>query len=454
MVKEENAKSDLLSSWKEIARYLGVDVRTCHRWERSFGLPIRRLGGGSRSRVFAHRGDLDRWLAERSGNHLFNGEKSSRPEFGKSVSRPFILAAILITAAVVIVFFLAWPKMALLLGGSGDPADFRIEGSILVILDAKGVETGRFDAGRPDLRPEPWFKRHFQRRQLVEAPYLPFIMFKDVLGDSDPEVLFAPVQNDEHDSGLLCCLDKRGRLLWAYETGRTIVTGLKPFVREYVIRGFDVADIDRDGRMEIVIISHYTHDFPTQVSLLDDEGKIESEYWNSGQLSDLIFLDLDGDGIEEILLIGQNNEYEKGCLVVLDPREIRGASHQETSDYAIEGMWPGTEKYYILFPWTDLDEVSKPGIAVNVIEVMGGQSLNLTIAPSMVSFELDFSMRLISPRLSHGTEILHRQAILEGRLSTPLNKAECLRKLASGLLWWDGDRWVSSPAQNKSWARR
>jgi hypothetical protein len=34
-----------LSSWKEIAAYLGVSVRTAQHWERNRGLPVRRLAG-------------------------------------------------------------------------------------------------------------------------------------------------------------------------------------------------------------------------------------------------------------------------------------------------------------------------------------------------------------------------------------------------------------------------
>jgi excisionase family DNA binding protein len=49
-----------LSSWKEIASYLGVNVRTAQKWERDRGLPVRRMGG-ARSRVNADTASLDAW---------------------------------------------------------------------------------------------------------------------------------------------------------------------------------------------------------------------------------------------------------------------------------------------------------------------------------------------------------------------------------------------------------
>jgi hypothetical protein len=33
-----------LNGWKEIAAYLGRSVRTVQRWEKDFGLPVRRFG--------------------------------------------------------------------------------------------------------------------------------------------------------------------------------------------------------------------------------------------------------------------------------------------------------------------------------------------------------------------------------------------------------------------------
>ncbi len=52
-----------LDSWKDIASYLGRDVRTVIRWEKDRGLPVRRVPGGKRQAVFAYRAELEN-LAE------------------------------------------------------------------------------------------------------------------------------------------------------------------------------------------------------------------------------------------------------------------------------------------------------------------------------------------------------------------------------------------------------
>ncbi len=51
-----------LDSWKEIAAYFRRDVRTVSRWEKERGVPIRRVPGGKKGRVFAYQAELDAWL--------------------------------------------------------------------------------------------------------------------------------------------------------------------------------------------------------------------------------------------------------------------------------------------------------------------------------------------------------------------------------------------------------
>jgi CheY-like chemotaxis protein len=52
----------ILSSWKEIAQYLGRGVRTVQRYEGQFKLPVRRMSGNDHSSVMAFSDEIDRWL--------------------------------------------------------------------------------------------------------------------------------------------------------------------------------------------------------------------------------------------------------------------------------------------------------------------------------------------------------------------------------------------------------
>ena len=57
-----------LDSWKDIGSYLGRDIRTAQRWALNRGLPVRRVPGGDKPRVFALKSEIDGWLnAEAAG---------------------------------------------------------------------------------------------------------------------------------------------------------------------------------------------------------------------------------------------------------------------------------------------------------------------------------------------------------------------------------------------------
>lgn len=55
----------ILTSWKEIAQYVGKAVRTAQRWELDFGLPVRRPPGNNQHAVVAIPEEIDVWLRSR-----------------------------------------------------------------------------------------------------------------------------------------------------------------------------------------------------------------------------------------------------------------------------------------------------------------------------------------------------------------------------------------------------
>jgi len=66
MMKERPARNrapQILSGWKEIAKYLGKGVRTVQRYERRLGLPVRRPAGKPWAAVIATVAELDAWVS-------------------------------------------------------------------------------------------------------------------------------------------------------------------------------------------------------------------------------------------------------------------------------------------------------------------------------------------------------------------------------------------------------
>jgi len=64
------ARLDLLTSWKEIANFLGKGVRTVQRWEATLGLPVIRPADNCSGIVMARPSDLEAWV--------LNGRQPSR----------------------------------------------------------------------------------------------------------------------------------------------------------------------------------------------------------------------------------------------------------------------------------------------------------------------------------------------------------------------------------------
>ena len=77
-----------LSGWKEIANYLGKGVRTVQRYERDFGLPVRRPAGKATGSVVATKAELDAWIAAspiREAFHLTKVENRTSSGLAASI---------------------------------------------------------------------------------------------------------------------------------------------------------------------------------------------------------------------------------------------------------------------------------------------------------------------------------------------------------------------------------
>jgi tetratricopeptide (TPR) repeat protein len=84
-----------INAWKEIASYLGRDVRTVQRWEKSEGLPVHRHVHESQASVYAFPEELDEWLANR---HPVSPVKVPTPVEAAASSKFWRLARIALLA--------------------------------------------------------------------------------------------------------------------------------------------------------------------------------------------------------------------------------------------------------------------------------------------------------------------------------------------------------------------
>lgn len=445
-MKENNKENnDLLSSWKEIAIHLNCDVRTCQRWEDKLGLPVCRFDDSSRSSVFAYKEELDAWLKKKLNHESSNLKASTK----KNPWRKRFFLVFPMILIFLFIFFLIYSRDA-------KPADFKIVNSSLVILNEKEKELWRYDTGITNLCDEEYYKNNFQKKRYYTKDgkrmntYFPQLLFHDLDADGNLEVLFSFQTENETDEETVLCFDNRGHILFKFESGRQLKYGDIVYPDEYRVSGFDVFDINHDGIKEIFFIASHRYELPTVFYIIDYNGNILGEYWNTGRITDLIFEDINQDNREEIILVGMNNEYEKPCLFVFDSNGVNGGSPQQQDYFFCKELERGTEKYYTLFPKIEIP----PECFIEALAEIHSPEPNVfsTITNcSIVSFDLEFNLKILSVRLSHKFEEAYKKAYEEGVTEIPYDRKFLTQKYASELLYWNGKEWTGKPEMSNPW---
>jgi hypothetical protein len=226
------------------------------------------------------------------------------------------------------------------------PQSGRLDGALLRIMDAEGEEL--WNKSFPDGFSTDWYytKAAGQR-----------IWFVDLEGKGHTSVLFSYLgaSGPQSHSSTLICYSDRGKEKWRWTPGRELpeLAGSLPTFKTVAIE-LPKAREKRPAR--VVVASIHDPWWPSQIAILDSDGKTISEYWHSGGLSYLALADLDGDGREEIIATGVANGYDhQATLVVLDPDRVFGASTEVRPEFQIHGMGVAQERLRLLFPRSDLN---------------------------------------------------------------------------------------------------
>jgi hypothetical protein len=337
------------TSWKEIADYLGVNVRTAQKWETERGLPIRRLPGAGRGRVLVSVAELERW--KQSGPPATPAAPPPEPgRRGKSWK----------WGAALVLLALAAAGLWVVLGPKPVPVSCRVDGNALIVYDSRGRELWRkvlpAEAHEPDPRPD--------HRT---------VWLDDIDGDGQVELLYAYLPKGPEVESPLFCFSQTGAEKWRFVPGRKVETRLEPFAPPYRPLALAVIQPEPNGPKQVVVTSLHNLYYPTQVAVLDSAGRLLREYWHSGHLVTLAAADLDGDGVPELYLGGISNSHRQAVMVVLDPRRLGGASHEDNLDYQLLGFGPPVERARVLFPRSCLNRLSQPQNVVRNFFTSGGE---------------------------------------------------------------------------------
>jgi hypothetical protein len=430
----DKANESRLSSWKEIADYLGSSEKTCRRREKENGLPIYRLDGEPNSSVYAYKTELDAWFRQR-------GSKTAASE-AQVKATSAILARNSRTK-----WFVAGGILCLISGlgvalgltaHAGQASNFGIDGSVLRILNKAGRDTGRFDTGLPALEKEGFYRDRFQVRTLNEENVVkwPTILIQDINNDGEAEVVFSTQTKTQYGEGHLYCLNRRGEKLWEFQAGSRRRYGTSTISADFMIEGISTLDLDGDGNLELCVIGAHVDDPPTQLAVLDHNGQLIGEYWNFGRLIDLAIADIDADGQKELLVVGTNNEYGKACLIAFDPGLIEGCSPQIGEEFINHDSAPGTELVYMLFPRTEVDLAEYPDReSMRWVNIMENGRIKLMTIHSGLQFELDGGLTISAVKQTVVYQNKRDQYLREGRIKPGVGNGDVELLKRGGLYW-------------------
>ena len=284
----------------------------------------------------------------------------------------------------------------------------------------------------------------------------------DLDNDNENEILVLNTYlKDYVNRRSIFCYKSDNALLWQYsKPTEEVYYGGNLFDDNYWIQNIKVFDFNKDGKKEIITAGMLDPWFPCRITIYDNKGNEISHYWNAGHLNEIDTHDLDGDGKDEIYLMGLTNDsrYWSAVLVVLDPDFVEGASFN--TDPHRDGK-PGLEKYYIIFPKTVLTEFC-PSHHTNTREIITKGENNLSFAvcdgatiiyfdvkKSFLVYEFDKNMNVTSVGWSSSFISEYNDLVKERKLEPIKDVADYNDSLKNAVLYWDGDKFVNYATMNK-----
>jgi hypothetical protein len=351
-VKGGGPEDGRLRGWQAIASYLGRDVRSAQRYERTRGLPVHRDDAGGRAGppfVYALRGELDEWLRGcKSGSEAASAQESGRPPVLALPASVAVTPAArrralgLALGVLLLLIVLVMIGAAFLANGNGRPES--------VVLEQERFLVARGADGKV-----LWQKDVSPRTALLAVDEAVPPLLADLDNDSRDEVVFAyrTGGEDPQDKDRLLCFSGKGGELWTYRPGGTLVLGGTAVPDAYFIKAASASGRRADGTRFVVVVANHRVLGASQVTVLDFGGRRIGEYWHAGWIFDTLILDCDRDGVDEIALVGVDEPAGKAFLATIAAETPRSIS--PVPDGYAPGMARHKELAYLYFPTARTD---------------------------------------------------------------------------------------------------
>jgi hypothetical protein len=418
---------DRLNGWKEIATFVGKGVRTTQRWERTHGLPVRRLGPGS-DVVYASRREIEAWLqalheasAPAPAPARLEGpppvlQVQAAPQAPPVPARPALASRLLPALAVValplvlaVVAVVGAPAMPSPFAARPlpSPAATRVDGRVLEALDTSGTRLWMHAFGF-DLKLAPE----------QSHPGSQTVMLEDLDDDGRREVLVSMWTGREQPDKALYVLNADGSLRFRFEpTTPTVTFGADPYPGPWLnYKLFVVRDAARKASIFAVFI-HGT-DFPSVVVQLAPDGRVLGEYWSNGYV-DFVTMGT-WQGRPSIVIGATSNDTSGASLAVFDADRFGGSAPAEQFKYRCTSCAPGGPREMLIFPRRCLSDAVGGQATIYDVWRDGLDRLNVLVAETPIQWSWANAWYVVSaaPRIesaSYATGYVERHRELTQR---------------------------------------
>lgn len=418
-----------LDSWKEIAEYLGRDVRTATRWEAQ-GLPLHRVPGGKGSSVFAFTEEIDAWMASRRGTPAALATHPP-PAPPPRLDRRAVAVACAVLALALMGAALVRQRTA-----HADEATLHvaITPSALSITTADG--TAR--ASHP-FAPE--------RAVAVQASP-PVIVDVDADGTADVLVgvsYFEAPGKQTVRGGELIRLTTHGEVRWRFAFDDVLTFGEGRFAGPWALMDWRAGPAGPGARLAVA-----AHDYvwwASMVAVLDTNGRRLGAFVNPGWIESVLWVDADG-----LAIAGFNNPRNEAMVALIDARAPDGqAPGSAGSVFACASCSAAPPRYYATLPRSEMNLLGGGRFNRAVLTLVGERIIVTTteVAGAATSatavYEFDRELRLLRARYSETYWDAHRRLELEGRLTH--SRAACPEGEGPAAIHvWSAPGWQRIPA--------
>jgi len=417
-----------LNSWKEIAGFLRVDVKTAQRWESTRGLPVRRLPGAGRKTVFAFQDEIEAWLSEGTGGAVETEPAVSRRGWWRAAAGAPVVG---------LGVWGVWRNRRAAL------SDVKLEGQLLV-----GVDEGGREVWRRRFDPAPVM----EREHALQRRYLKTI---DWRGGGRREVLFNH-QYQEKDAvqSELVCLSDQGEVRWRWKPELDLLDfDGRPFEQEWTVA--DMA-ISREGRREALWVS-VTNDLRWSSAVLrfEEDGGRRVHFANHGYV---MHLGVVGEGAEaRILMAGINNACNRPFVAWMPASGPAATSPGGGPPrYRYANTPPGAPPLYILLPNSHFNLAMGKPYPIPLRFPLRRETVSVELNDPgsndlLYTYEFDLGLKPVRVHASGEVFALHRRYEREGVLDhraedcPELNRPHMLRVWTPEDGWQDLAMRVSNP---------